>query len=140
MTCAEVMQPHPLAVASTLAVSVAAEIMAREGLTWLPVIDAASHHLIGTLTEHDIVARVIASGADAKATPVAEGLLAGPVVCRADEDVRVAAARMHAHQLSGLPVVDNSGRLVGVVDLSRLNSVQTATAHDVDGDPERLLG
>lgn len=51
---------------------------------------------------------------------VGDLMTADPIVVRADAPLAEAARLMDAHRISGLPVVDGAGRLVGVVSQTDL--------------------
>lgn len=140
MTCDDLMQHHPVSVPPSLAVSVAAEMLAEHGRSWLPVIRETDRHLVGIVREHDIVTRIIAAGRDAKSTAVEIAMQHPPVTCRAGDPLTRAVELMHQHHLSGVPVVDADGVLVGVLDLQGLEHMQTGVTTEMNGDPERLLG
>lgn len=53
----------------------------------------------------------------------ARELMIPPVYVTLDETVRDAFTRMHKHDLEGLPVVDETGRLIGYVDSFQLMRV-----------------
>lgn len=140
VTCDDLMQRHPVSVPPSLAVSVAAEMMTRHGRSWLPVVRETDRHLVGIIREHDIVAHVIAAGRDAKATAVETAMQQPAAACRAGDPLTRAVALMRQHHLSGVPVVDAAGTLIGVVDLQGIHDAQAGVPAEVDGDPERLLG
>lgn len=72
---------------------------------------------VGIVTDRDIVVRVTAAGASAKAVPVRNIMSASPVVVRADEEVSAAIALMGRHGIRRLPIVDAEGRLVSILTL-----------------------
>lgn len=72
---------------------------------------------IGIVTDRDIVVRVTAVGASAKAVPVRTIMSAGLVVVRADEELSAAIALMGRHGIRRIPVVDANGRLVSILTL-----------------------
>jgi CBS domain-containing protein len=100
----------------------AAERMAGEDAGALPVCDTGGH-LIGMLTDRDIVVKAVAQGADPGTAKV--GDLTGDqpevVTVGADDDVETALKTMAEHQVRRLPVIDGE-ELVGIVaqaDLAR---------------------
>ena len=106
------------------------ELFHRHGITAVPVVDAENRP-VGLVSEADLLLK------EAEATGVeghdpwtwlhrrehhraeaetAEGLMTEPVVtARADWTVAKAARDMGHHKVKRLPVVDDSGRLVGIV-------------------------
>jgi CBS domain-containing protein len=97
-------------------VSRAAEIMKSEDVGSVPVVDdATTKHLVGILTDRDIVLQVVATGKDAKSAKVEEAMTRNPVTCKPDEDIQNAFDRMSQHQVRRIPVVDGRDRVVGII-------------------------
>jgi CBS domain-containing protein len=69
------------------------------------------------VTDRDIIVRAIAEGRDPRATEVRDVMTSEIVCCREDDDVRHAAKLMQDSQLRRLLVVNEEGRLVGIVSL-----------------------
>jgi CBS domain-containing protein len=83
--------------------------------------------LVAIVTDRDIVVRGIAEGRDPGALTVGD-VATGPVECVGTEaDVNEAARRMELGSVRRLPVVDSTGRPVGIVTLGDLASA-------IDGD------
>lgn len=100
----------------------AAQRMAGEDAGALPVCDN-SGHLIGMVTDRDIVVKLIAKGGDPGSAKVGEltGDQPEVVTIGADDSVEEALKTMAEHQVRRLPVIDGTD-LVGVVaqaDLAR---------------------
>ena len=69
----------------------------------------------GMLTDRDVAIRVVAGGLDARTTKVGDVATLDPVVVRDLEGVQTAARRMREYGIRRLPVVDETGRLRGIV-------------------------
>jgi CBS domain-containing protein len=100
----------------------AAQRMAGEDAGALPVCDA-SGHLIGMVTDRDIVVKLIAKGGDTSSAKVGEltGDQPEVVTIGADDSVEEALKTMAEHQVRRLPVIDGTD-MVGIVaqaDLAR---------------------
>ncbi|NOZ88843.1 MAG: CBS domain-containing protein [Crenarchaeota archaeon] len=94
----------------------ARRLMLRYRVGRLVVVDDALRP-IGVLTRSDI-ARVAASPRSSRsldAIRVEEAMTRDPVTIRLGRSIREAARLMLQHGVSGLPVVDESGRVVGVI-------------------------
>lgn len=102
----------------------AARAMRDEDAGFLPVVDGG--RLVGVLTDRDIVLRCIAEeSVDARTATVGE-LMSTAVRTIAPEDSLEEAARiMNEGEVRRLPVVDDGGRVVGV--LSHGNLVQATS-------------
>ena len=70
---------------------------------------------IGILTDRDLALRVVAEGTDSRVVRVSEIVTSAPLVLRDDDDVASAVACMRDHGIRRLPIVDNAGRVVGMV-------------------------
>jgi CBS domain-containing protein len=100
----------------------AAQRMAGEDAGALPVCDA-SGHLIGMVTDRDIVVKLIAKGGDTSSAKVGEltGDQPEVVTIGADDSIEEALKTMAEHQVRRLPVIDGT-EMVGIVaqaDLAR---------------------
>jgi CBS domain-containing protein len=94
----------------------AAEIMKSEDVGSVPVVDDAStKHLVGILTDRDIVLQVVAGGGDANTATVEEVMTRNPITCKPEEDIQNAFDRMSQHQVRRIPVVDGRDRVVGII-------------------------
>lgn len=69
----------------------------------------------GVVTDRDLVVGVMALGLDPARTPVEAAMRPEVVVARETDGVGRAIALMRAHGVRRLPVVDDSGALVGVL-------------------------
>ena len=65
----------------------------------------------GVLTIRDILIRLVAAGLDPTATTVSQVMSSSLFTCTEHED----ADRMTEHRIEQMPVLDESGRLVGVI-------------------------
>jgi CBS domain-containing protein len=97
----------------------AAQSMRQKNVGVLPITDAGQ--VIGVVTDRDLVVRVLAkAGMDPAAVRVRECATANPVVARDDWTPERALLVMAEQQIGRLPVVDERGRLAGMVTLSSL--------------------
>jgi len=109
----EVMTDRPRCVTAETTVSEAAQLMKRDDVGSLPVLDG--EQLAGMITDRDIVIRAIAEGKDPRGMPVREVASRELVRVNADDDLSSALQLMAAQQVRRLPVVDDDGRLVGIL-------------------------
>ncbi|HLT03523.1 MAG TPA: CBS domain-containing protein [Pseudomonas sp.] len=85
--------------------------------------------LVGMVTDRDIVLRAVAKG-HGPDTPVREVMSDNIRYCFEDEDVQHVAQNMADIQLRRLPVLSRDKRLVGVVSLGNIASIQSSRASD----------
>jgi CBS domain-containing protein len=109
----EAMTDRPRAVTPETTVSEAAQLMKSEDIGSLPILDG--EQLTGVVTDRDIVIRAVAEGKDPRGMPVREIASRELVTVHADEDLSSALQLMASQQVRRLPVVDDAGRLVGVL-------------------------
>jgi CBS domain-containing protein len=109
----EAMTGRPRAVTPETTVSEAAQLMKSDDIGSLPILDG--ERLAGVVTDRDIVIRAIAEGKDPRGMPVREVASRELVTVHADEDLSSALQLMASQQVRRLPVVDDDGRLVGVL-------------------------
>jgi CBS domain-containing protein len=82
----------------------------------VPVVESQhSKRLLAMVTDRDLVVRVLADDRDVARATVGEAMSSSPVVCRVDDDVQKALQLMAERQLRRMPVVDQSGRLQGII-------------------------
>jgi CBS domain-containing protein len=97
----------------------AAEQMHQRNVGALPIVDHGV--VVGIVTDRDLVVRVLARrGVEADAMRVTECATKNPVLGRPDWTVERALIVMAQQQVGRLPVVDDQGRLLGIVTLSSL--------------------
>jgi CBS domain-containing protein len=109
----EVMTSDPRAIEADKTVADAAMLMRDEDVGLAPVVEG--DRLIGTLTDRDIAIRVVAEAKDPAATPVREVASTEVVTVGPEQDLDDALGLMAQHQVRRVPVVEQDGRLIGVV-------------------------
>lgn len=109
----EVMTDRPRCVTPETPVSEAAQLMASDDVGSLPILDG--EQLAGVVTDRDIVIRAIAKGKDPRGMPVREVASRELVKVHAEQDLSDALKLMASEQVRRLPVVDDDGRLVGIL-------------------------
>jgi CBS domain-containing protein len=77
--------------------------------------DLASRRLVGIITDRDIALHVVAEGRNPRETSVKDVMSDGLVTCLPDDDVEEVLSAMTEHRLRRIPVVDQEGRLRGII-------------------------
>src|SRR4029079_5221218 len=85
--------------------------------------------LIGILTERDMV-KAMASRVHTSDARVREWMTEDPLTASAEMDVEEAARVMLEHNFRHLPVLDDSGQVIGLVSLRRVVAATTAAARN----------
>jgi CBS domain-containing protein len=98
-------------------VAQAVALMRQEQVGCILVFEAEK--LVGIFTERDLMRRVLAPGKPLT-TPVAECMTSPPVVVHPKEPIAAAVRRMVDGGYRHLPVVESSGRPVGILSVKRI--------------------
>lgn len=114
MKCSDVMTKDPKACAATDTVEQAAQLMKSEDVGPIPIV-GDNGKLEGIITDRDIVLKVVAEGRDAKTTKLSDVMTTDLISCTIDGDIEEMLDLMEDNQVRRIPVVDGSGRLVGIV-------------------------
>ena len=112
-TVRESMTSNPCSIDTDKSVAYAAKMMRDEDVGIAPIVEG--DRLVGVLTDRDIAVRVVAEGRDAEQTKVTEVASRDVVTLDPQQDLDEALRLMARHQVRRLPVVEEDGRLVGVV-------------------------
>lgn len=130
MKLREVMSEGVVVIRPDVVVAEAARKMRDADTGFLPVCNGDK--ILGTLTDRDIVVRVIAMGLDPKLTLISDVMTKDVIYAFEDQDATDAAHIMNEQQVRRIVVLDNNKLLVGVVSLGDLWS-RTST-QDVAAD------
>ena len=90
----------------------------------LVVIDGG--RIDGMFTERDLLRRVVGEQRDPARTTVAEVMTQEVACCSVDTPLDEASSAMKNRRIRHLPVVDDEGRLLGMVSIGDLNAYQQA--------------
>lgn len=117
MKVRELMSTPPQACQPHSDLAAVTQIMWEHDCGFVPVVDA-SGHVAGILTDRDICV----ASATRRLLPEhisADQVMSRPVhACLPNDDVREALAAMKQHRIHRLPVIDDHGRLQGVLSLN----------------------
>jgi len=97
----------------------AAKKMTAYNIGSLPVVDEQGH-LIGIITERDLVRVIAEHGPQALQDPVEKHMTRNPVTAHPEDPIPALAHKMLEHGIRHIPVVDEQGRLQGVVSIRRI--------------------
>ena len=86
-------------------------------------------HVAGMFTERDVLRRVVGERRDPATTRVAEVMTTEVVCCTPGTAIDEVRGAMKNRRIRHLPVVDDEGRLLGLVSIGDLNAHQ-ATAQE----------
>jgi len=114
MNVSEVMTAQVVTAKPTSTITEIARMMARIESGAVPVVE--DDKVVGLITDRDIVIRVIAEGLGLD-RPVSEVMSEDVQTCTEDDNVADAAAKMGSHQIRRLVVLNERGRLTGILSL-----------------------
>ena len=109
----DVMTSDPCTIDAEKSVAYAAKMMREEDVGLAPIVEGDK--LIGMLTDRDITIRVVAEGRNPDQVKVREVASTQVVTIDPQQDLDEALRIMAKHQVRRLPVVEEDGKLVGVV-------------------------
>ena len=112
-TITDVMTDNLCAIDADKPVAYAAKMMRDEDVGLAPIVEGQK--LVGTLTDRDIAVRVVAEGKDPDSTKVRDIATTRLVTVDPGQDLDEALRLMAQHQVRRLPVVEEDGKLVGLV-------------------------
>lgn len=124
-----VMTSNPVACRSDTPIGVVAQLMIDNDCGEIPVVDGQGHP-IGVVTDRDIVVRLVAAGEETAGAMAGQAMSRPAHTVGENADLRDCLCLMEAEQIRRVPVVDERGRLTGMValaDIARANR-DTATA------------
>jgi CBS domain-containing protein len=114
MKAKEIMSSTPAVVTPETSVQEAARMMKREDVGVLPVVASqGSRRLVGLITDRDIAIRVVAEGRTG--ATVSDAMTSNPKSAKPDDSVKDVMALMGSEQVRRIPIVDDSGAIVGIV-------------------------
>jgi len=109
----DVMTSNPRSLESGSTAVEAARLMRDENVGIVPIVEGDK--LVGTVTDRDIVTRVVAEGKTPDSVTVGEIASRELVTIDPQQDLDDALRLMARHQVRRLPVVEEDGKLVGIV-------------------------
>jgi len=91
----------------------AARLMADRGVGCVLVV--RQDRPLGLVTDRDLVVRVLARGVDPGGARIGEYVTYDPITLQLNEGIETAAHYMRVHGVRRLPIVDDEGKVVGIV-------------------------
>jgi len=94
----------------------AAGLMRHRHVGALVIVDSEDAP-IGVVTDRDLVVQILAEGLDARKTAIGPLARKPVVIAEEEEELKAAVERMRTHGIRRLPIVNRSGKLVGITTL-----------------------
>ena len=105
----------------------AAQLMDELNVGAIPVLEGDK--LVGMITDRDITVRSVAVGQNPTSTKIGDVMSTDVRTCTTDQSVQDVLDQMADVQIRRIPVLDDSGQIVGIVSLG-----DVATRHSADVD------
>ncbi|HLK32258.1 MAG TPA: CBS domain-containing protein [Terriglobales bacterium] len=119
MKIRKVMTKAPIYCTPSCAAELAANLMNQSDTGILPVVqDSLDLKLLGVVTDRDLCLAVIAARRDPAHTAVNECMSRNPICVGPEDEVSRALELMAEHQIRRVPVVDEQGKILGIVSLA----------------------
>jgi CBS domain-containing protein len=134
-TVRDAMTNDPRSVEASTPIVEAARLMKQEDVGVIPIVEGDRLH--GVITDRDIVIRIVAEGKDAQSATVGEAASQNVVTIDPQQELDEALRLMAQHQVRRLPVVEEDGRLVGI--LATADVAQHADEERVGETVEQIL-
>jgi CBS domain-containing protein len=133
MNVKSVMTANPACCTPQTTLRVVAHLMKDRDCGQIPVVDALdTRKPVGTVTDRDIAIRIVAAGRNPAEATAADCMSSPCVTIEADASLRECCELMEAHMLRRMLVVDDDGKLCGIVSLADVaHSGHDATTVDV---------
>jgi CBS domain-containing protein len=149
MLVQEVMTREPTTVIGETTIKRAAEILTQHEISSLPVLDD-SGRICGVVSEADLIRGAFVPdarghmlpgefGGRAKPTTVAEVMTPHALTAHESSDIADVADQMTSTGVKSLPVMDDSGRLVGIVSRSDLVKVRAGADDLIESEVDARL-
>lgn len=118
-----IMTPSPVTAPPTAPLRDVARLMLDHDVGEIPIVDQDGA-TVGVVTDRDIVVRLVAHGQDPTQVQAGDCMTSPPRTVRPDADVKECAELMMRERIRRVPVVDEDGRLRGIVALADLERRQ----------------
>ena len=116
MKAQDIMTKNPACVTPETRIQDAARMMKDQDVGIIPVVEAqSSRKLIGVITDRDIAIRVVGEGKSGSDSSVRDAMTTGVRTSAPGDNLNDVMELMGREQVRRVPIVDESGNLVGIV-------------------------
>ena len=143
MTVATVMTSSPACCTPGTSLTEVARLMVDNDCGEIPVVeDMQGRKLAGVITDRDIATRVVAAGKNSAEACATDCMSTPAISVGTDTSLQECCELMETHQIRRVPVVDESGAVVGIVSLADVvrnanSSTTVAVVKEVSSGVER---
>ena len=125
MLCRDLMKTDVECVSPKTTVKEAAARMKKANVGFLPVCQEGTRRVLGTLTDRDIVVRIVAAG-ESLQQPIERSITRQVVAVRSDDSLQDAQELMATQKVSRILCLNDSDELEGIISLSDIAQVEDA--------------
>jgi CBS domain-containing protein len=120
----------------------AISVMKEYGVSAIVVVDCISNLIrpVGVLTEHDIVTRALMTGSSPDRLLVHQVMTHNPICCKPNSGVYETIQLMQRNSIKRLPVIDESGELIGLITSTDLVMMLGDEINRLTYRPGRITG
>jgi CBS domain-containing protein len=142
--CRDIMTKDPVCCLPSHTVDVVAQLMTSVDVGPVPIVESQqTKQLIGIVTDRDLIVRVVAAGLDPERTAVGTVMTRDLATCHPDDDLQAALDAMARYQVRRIPVVNDTGRIVGIIAQADIalraeEPLQTAMVIEEISQPDEL--
>lgn len=116
MKVKDLMSKNPAVATPDMTLAKVARMMADEDVGAIPVVENKdSQKVVGMITDRDITTRAVALEKNPLMMKAADIMSSGVVTVRIDDDIKDVARLMEKNQVRRLPVIDELGKVCGIV-------------------------
>lgn len=121
MKAKDMMKENCICIEPRVSLQAAAELMSDNDCGALPVVKNAAERkpLVGIITDRDIAVRAVARGASPEDS-IEPYMSHKTVTAAPDQDMEEVQELMSKHKIRRLPVVDNTGKVAGILTAAQL--------------------
>ncbi len=116
----DAMTKNPIIISPDATIKSCAELMKKEKISGLPVVE--NDKLVGVITEHDIVRKIVAEGKSVK-TKVKDAMASRVITVKPNEDIYEALIKMRDNGIRHLPVVYKR-KLLGLLTVKDILKIE----------------
>jgi homoserine O-acetyltransferase len=117
VTVADIMKTDITSIKEGISIVETARVMCKKGITHIPVV-SNDNELVGIVTSWDISKAVAMNY-----TSLDRIMTRSVIIARPDDDIESAAKVMELNNISALPVVDESSRIIGIIGSDEINKL-----------------
>ena len=114
--CRDIMTQNPVCCTRSDTANMVAQIMRDRDIGLVAVVDNEQNQkLVGIVTDRDLVVRFLAEDIETGGVRAEQVMTEDIVACKPDDSIQNCLDAMESRQVRRIPVVDESGRIVGII-------------------------